>query len=461
MRSFWKKNITAADPDSNNHTTPLDDVSEQRLIVASNQITAVANQIGITLEDNKGFSQNIYLNAKEMAGLNHSFDEDLSGILTDISSFISHLKTIDQFSADMKDEGENSQSVLTESLTRTRSIVSEIHAINETTIHSVETMRDLKKLSADITQVLESVADISDQTKLLSLNATIESARAGAAGAGFGIVAQHIQRLSDESQNAVDNIHRLVGQLSDSMERVDRSLEDNVRKVKETSDKFAKVGSDLSDIQHSFDRLVNRCLTVRDEVVREQAQSSELQKKVTTLRDTSTKNLSRIDEVYQQLSHHHESMEELGDLGIRLSKAASDLQPLIDERAALPETIGNIDDALKAEIFTRIKSSLSAFGENILERQNAAKLCDSVLGGETRIEAAWINDTKGRFIYSNPPAGIANAKLREWFTLSVAGTDFVSKPYISAITGKACMTFATPIKKGSETIGVIGCDLHF
>ena len=322
-------------------------------------------------------------------------------------------------------------------------------------------MRNLKKLSSDITQVLEAVAKISDQTKLLSLNATIESARAGAAGAGFSIVAQHIQRLSDESQQAVDNIHTLVSQLFKSMERVDHALEENVRKVKETSEKCIKVGTDLSQIQQSFDRLVSRCLTVRDEVMNEQTQTSGIKGKIASLKDSSSENLSRIDEVYLQLSRHHESMDELGDLGNRLSKAASDLQPLIDERAVKYAAAGMVSSELKSSVVARMKKGVASCGKDLLVKENAKEFCDSFLAGDPSIEAAWINDVKGRFTYSNPPAGIANAKLREWFRSAADGNDFVSESYLSAITGRSCVTFSVPVMNAArEVIGVFGCDIR-
>lgn len=435
--------------------------SEEKIVVASNQVTAVANQIGINLEENQEFSRKIFDNAKRMTELNRSFESELNGIFGDINSFISRLDTIGRFSSDMKTEGENSRSVLSDSLESTRSIIEEIHSINDKTVHSVEMMRNLKKLSSDITQVLEAVAEISDQTKLLSLNATIESARAGAAGAGFSIVAQHIQRLSDESQQAVDNIHTLVDQLFKSMERVDRALEENVRQVKETSAKCMKVGTDLSQIQQSFDRLVSRCLTVREEVITEQTQTSGIQGKISALKDSSSENLSRIDEVYLQLSRHHESMDELGDLGNRLSKAAADLQPLIDERAVKYAAAGMVSSELKSSVIARMTKGVASCGKDLLKKENAKEFCDSFLAGDTAIEAAWINDVKGRFTYSNPPAGIANAKLREWFRSAVEGNDFISGSYLSAITGKSCVTFSIPVlNAGKEVIGVLGCDIR-
>jgi methyl-accepting chemotaxis protein len=83
-----------------------------------------------------------------------------------------------------------------------------------------------------------------------------------------------------------------------------------------------------------------------------------------------------------------------------------------------------------------------------------------VISESDQIEAIWTNDNKGNFIYSNPPAGIANATVRDWFNESMKGTTYVSNIYISAISKSPCMTISLPIYNTSrQVIGVIGADI--
>ncbi len=84
-------------------------------------------------------------------------------------------------------------------------------------IDYLEHQTSLTKDSVDqISRATELIAAIASQTSLLSLNASIESARAGEFGKGFGVVAAEIQKLSVQANTAVDDIRSMVDSLIDN-----------------------------------------------------------------------------------------------------------------------------------------------------------------------------------------------------------------------------------------------------
>lgn len=77
---------------------------------------------------------------------------------------------------------------------------------------------DFKLNLQQIRKMVEIVTSIAAQTKLLALNAAIEAARAGDAGRGFGVVAEEIRKLSDESANSIVAVQDIIKSLFDEMD---------------------------------------------------------------------------------------------------------------------------------------------------------------------------------------------------------------------------------------------------
>lgn len=79
----------------------------------------------------------------------------------------------------------------------------------------------------EINNVLIFIKEIADQTKMLGLNAAIEAARAGDNGRGFGVVAEEIRKLSDESKQTVIQIKNLLEKVHESIAKT-KKVSDSV-----------------------------------------------------------------------------------------------------------------------------------------------------------------------------------------------------------------------------------------
>lgn len=108
-----------------------------------------------------------------------------------------------------------------------------------------DSFRELEGYIADMQSMVEVIENISDQTSLLSLNASIEAARAGDVGRGFAVVAEEIGKLSAQTAESLESVKQ-------KMELILESKDVVTQKLTVLEDAFAKQKVASADAQQCF-----------------------------------------------------------------------------------------------------------------------------------------------------------------------------------------------------------------
>ncbi len=118
--------------------------------------------------------------------------------------------------------------------------------------------------SKEVNQVTGFIREISEQTNLLGLNAAIEAARVGEAGAGFGVVASEVRKLSVDTKNATQNIESSLGSVQQSILQMEREISavadsstEQARLVNEFSEMVDKLNSVSHDLKNFMEVFLN------------------------------------------------------------------------------------------------------------------------------------------------------------------------------------------------------------
>lgn len=120
-----------------------------------------------------------------------------------------------------------------------------------------EEIKTVSEVAGKITEFTRLIEDIAKQTQLLGLNASIEAARAGAAGAGFSVVAEEIRKLAENSKSAVAEIQNFTGQISQSVDKTVEKGEGTSEIVSQQAKAIEECASDLMGLSQTSTELFN------------------------------------------------------------------------------------------------------------------------------------------------------------------------------------------------------------
>ncbi|MDW1951435.1 methyl-accepting chemotaxis protein, partial [Vibrio sp. 812(2023)] len=139
-----------------------------------------------------------------------------------------------------------------------RSVQSLLEQINATE----QCMAELANDTQSIGQIVETINSVSEQTNLLALNAAIEAARAGEHGRGFAVVSSEVRDLAQRSQEATENISKLLDQIGEKTRFSVESMAKSKQASDDTFESVQQVNESVSLLESSIEHVNNHISTI-------------------------------------------------------------------------------------------------------------------------------------------------------------------------------------------------------
>jgi len=125
--------------------------------------------------------------------------------------------------------------------------------IDEIVKGTVSRVKNLNDQTKEISQLVNIITSIADQTNLLALNAAIEAARAGEHGKGFAVVADEVRKLAEQVSNSVQHISSIVTSIQGEANKVSVDLANGYVEVESGSTLVKKSNNTYLEICHAIE----------------------------------------------------------------------------------------------------------------------------------------------------------------------------------------------------------------
>ncbi|EHI9300014.1 methyl-accepting chemotaxis protein [Vibrio vulnificus] len=218
--------------------------------------------------------------------INHSAETDQ--VVTAITEMSESARSVAENVTQSNRITESASKEAKQSLDIVNNAVSTVSALVNDVEEMSERIVSMNKDANKISEVLNVIGEISEQTNLLALNAAIEAARAGEQGRGFAVVADEVRALAARTQNSTTEISEMLSKLLDGTSSVVASMERTKQQCQSTASKTSEVSNSLNLMSGSVRDIDDVSTQIAAATEEQSTVAAELSRNMLSIRDIVT-----------------------------------------------------------------------------------------------------------------------------------------------------------------------------
>jgi len=246
-----------------------------------------------------------------------------------MEEFVSNFHKLNENIADVKREADQSHRMLEENKSTIASIRSSMLDLSQAIQETSASHARLYESSREISKIVTYIKGISNQINLLSLNASIEAARAGAAGRGFSVVAQEVKKLSDETSAATADIARVVETIYQNMDVTNDSIQRMLSEIQRTEAVAGESSAVVTAIEQTVSSIKESIESVRAISEKQLAASGEINEGARAFALAVEDTNGMLHELMATVQSQQAKNRDIIEYGNRLSRISEEFQSTI------------------------------------------------------------------------------------------------------------------------------------
>ena len=219
----------------------------------------------------------------------------------------------------MKELGENAENILRQLIAGQKEMVTHIGVVNDKT-------HEANKATGKISEVVNLITEIASQTNLLSLNASIEAARAGDAGRGFAVVAENIKQLAEQTTSSAADIQDIIHDLEQKSGETVEKAEAVNNIVNKQSEDMKQTADILNQVITGITGLIDKIDSIAVSVENMDKSKENVVDVIGNLSSVSQENAASTEETSASTTMAMETVKKIADEAVNLKDIAQELE---------------------------------------------------------------------------------------------------------------------------------------
>lgn len=188
---------------------------------------------------------------------------------------------------------------------------------------------DFSTSAHSISEAIELITEIANQTKMLALNATIEAVRAGEHGRGFAVVAEEIKNLSERANVSAKKVGMIAESIINESNILIKEIKGDTVKIEDLSQNLKNLLNITGEINNYLSKINEAVSTIRELTSQQNQNSIEIVHSVDEISVVSHSNFETSEKLKASVESQNQNIDEIANLSANLKEISEELSEKI------------------------------------------------------------------------------------------------------------------------------------